>query len=450
MLKKIIVWGLLIAIGHSGAARVATLREERWDKLSSEKSADLILEVIKYFEESYVDPKKTGRKELLQRALNGILSADPHSCYFKPEEYQTLCDHTRGEFGGLGMEVTWDNGAIKVVAPIDDTPAARAGLKAKDLIIAIDGTPVIGMSSVTEAVGKMRGKPGTSVKLLIKREGVKTPFLVTLVRQIIAIKSVKWRTEGDIGYIRISTFDEKVTDLLEKAIRELRSSIGKSFKGFVIDLRDNPGGLLDQAISVANLFIDRGLIVSTKGRRPEHDSVTKAIPGNAIVGEVPVVVLINEGSASASEIVAGALQDHKKALIVGETSFGKGSVQNLLPLSGGENGAIKLTVARFYTPSGHAIQGKGIEPDVVIRPMSVVEAQTPFQIREKDLMGSLSSEEKKQQMESTSVKSETAPAESSETAPSSAKPVEDYQLARALEIVKALSVFFLEKPKSER
>jgi carboxyl-terminal processing protease len=437
---------------------------DTFDTLNREKAAMVFLEIMDRIIEKHVD--KVDIKKLVQGALDGMLSrVDSHSGYFDPEEFQKLCEHTKGEFGGLGMEVTSENNLIKIISPIDDTPAAKGGLKAGDLIVAIDNTPVSGLT-LYEAVNRMRGKPGTSVKLLIKRDGEKNPLTFDLLRQIIAIQSVKWRAEGDVGYIRVSTFDEKTTELMEKAVTDLKKTLGSKLNGYVIDIRDNPGGLLDQAISVVNLFIDKGVIVSTKGRRPEHSSVASAIPGNAIIKDIPVVVLINEGSASASEIMAGALQDHKKALIMGEPSFGKGSVQTLFPLSNGKNGGVKLTIARFYTPLGNPIQGHGIKPDVVVEQLKNATIEKPkVNIREKDLARSLSAEKvetdpKEIPVNEKGLKGKEQPALPNAPAPAGEKKepnvlesndkeevIKDYQLLRAIDTVKALYNFYFQRPQ---
>jgi len=270
---------------------------------------------------------------------------------------------TRGEFGGLGIEVTMEDGLVKVVAPIDDTPAAKAGVMANDLITKLDNEPVNGLT-LNQAVEKMRGPVNTKIKLTIMRKGEDKPFDVTIVRDVIRVKSVRFHTEGDdVGYIRITQFDERTTDGLKKAISDLSSQLGSDkIKGFVIDLRNNPGGLLDQAISVSDAFLDKGEIVSTRGRNAEETQRFNARSGDLTKGK-PIIVLINGGSASASEIVAGALQDHKRATLVGTRSFGKGSVQTIMPL-GADNGALRLTTARYFTPSGRSIQAKGIEPDI--------------------------------------------------------------------------------------
>jgi carboxyl-terminal processing protease len=441
MFKKIRFCAFLLAV--SGSIAIGKEIPPRSEPSGSPKESvsgkelKIIGNVLEYFKRFYVDEKASeDASKVLHRALNGILGADPHSCYFDAQEYKSLCEHNEGKFSGLGIEITREtsDSAIRIIAAIDDTPAALAGLKAKDLIVAINNTPVATMT-LLEAVDRMRGEPGTTVTLLIKREGVKQPLSMVITRKIIAIRSVKWRAEGDVGYIRISTFDEKVGALTEQAILELKKKIGKPLKGFVIDLRDNPGGILDQAVAVANLFIDRGIILSTKGRRSENNTVVAAIPRNALVHDTPLVVLINDGSASASEIVAGALQDHKKAIVLGDRSFGKGSVQSLLPLEGGKQGAIKLTIARFYTPLGRPIQGRGIIPDIPVKQMALVEANPLIQIREKNLANSLSPEEAAAQDDKTK---DPASAEGDLTA-------KDYQLTRAIETVRALAIFTLNK-----
>jgi len=302
-------------------------------------------------------------EKLVEAAVNGMLtSLDPHSSYMSPKRFKDMRQQTRGEFGGLGIEVTMADGVIKVVTPIDDTPAAKAGLRANDLITHLDGERVRGLT-LNQAVDKMRGKVNTPLVLTIVRKGKDAPFDVTIVRDIIRVKSVKFSKEGDIGYVRITTFSEQTQDGLDKAMKKLKDQVGDGLKGYIIDLRNNPGGLLDQAISVSDTFLQRGEIVSTRGRNASETQRFAARKGDLADGK-PIVVLINGGSASASEIVAGALRDHKRATILGTRSFGKGSVQSIIPLNG--QGAIRLTTARYYTPSGTSIQAKGIVPDVLI------------------------------------------------------------------------------------
>ena len=302
--------------------------------------------------------------DLIDNAINGMLTGlDPHSSYMNAKRFQDMQVQTRGEFGGLGIEVTMENNVIKVVSPIDDTPAAKAGIQAGDLIVEIDGTQVQGMT-LNEAVDKMRGKVNTPITLTVVRQGKPEPFDVKLTRDVIRIKSVKWEMQGEtVGYIRISSFNEQTQEGLDGAMAAIKAKAGDKLKGYIIDLRNNPGGLLDQAISVSDTFLEKGEVVSTRGRNPDESQRYNAQAGDTADG-MPVVVLINGGSASASEIVGGALQDHKRAKLIGTRSFGKGSVQTIIPLGG--DGALRLTTARYYTPSGRSIQAKGIDPDFLV------------------------------------------------------------------------------------
>ncbi|EXL10477.1 S41 family peptidase [Aquamicrobium defluvii] len=310
----------------------------------------------------YVTPPDD--KALVENAINGMLtSLDPHSSFMNAEAAQDMRVQTKGEFGGLGIEVTMENDLVKVISPMDDTPAAKAGVLAGDFIARIDGEEVRGLT-LNDAVQKMRGPVSTPITLTILREGADKPLEIKVVRDIIKVKAVKFRADDDVGYIKITSFTEKTYEDLEAAIASIRKDIPKDkLKGYVLDLRLNPGGLLDQAVSVSDAFLDRGEIVSTRGRDPKDVTRFDAKPGDSIDGK-PVVVLINGGSASASEIVAGALQDLRRATVVGTQSFGKGSVQTIIPL--GENGALRLTTALYYTPSGKSIQGKGISPDIKV------------------------------------------------------------------------------------
>ncbi len=304
-------------------------------------------------------------EELIESAINGMLtSLDPHSSYLNPKDFSDMRVQTRGEFGGLGIEVTMENELVKVVSPIDETPAAQAGVLAGDLISKIDGENVRGIS-LQQAVEKMRGEVNTPIVLTILREGADKPLEITIIRDVIKVRSVRHRVDdGEIGILDVNAFNEQTFEGLEKAIKSIREEVGDDkLKGFVVDLRLNPGGLLDQAVSVSDAFLDRGLIVSTRGRNADETRRHSARPGD-LTGGKPVVVLINGGSASASEIVAGALQDHKRATIVGTRSFGKGSVQTIIPL--GSNGALRLTTALYYTPSDRSIQGKGIDPEIIV------------------------------------------------------------------------------------
>jgi carboxyl-terminal processing protease len=325
---------------------------------------NLFGEVFERVRAAYVE--KPDDNKLVQSAINGMLAGlDPHSSYMDPSSLRNMQVQTRGEFGGLGIEVTMEDGLVKVVAPIDDTPAAKAGVMANDIITKIDNEQVHGLT-LNQAVEKMRGPVNTKIKLTIIRKGQDKPIEVTIARELIRVKSVRSHAEGDdVGYIRITQFSEQTTEGLKKAISDLTSQLGSDkLKGFVIDLRNNPGGLLDQAISVSDAFLDKGEIVSTRGRNAEETQRFNAHAGDLTKGK-PVIVLINGGSASASEIVAGALQDQKRATLVGTRSFGKGSVQTIMPL-GADNGALRLTTARYFTPSGRSIQAKGIEPDIKV------------------------------------------------------------------------------------
>jgi carboxyl-terminal processing protease len=327
------------------------------------RDLNLFGDVFEKIRTDYVE--KPDEQKLVEAAINGMLaSLDPHSSYMDAKSYRDMQVQTRGEFGGLGIEVTQEDGNIKVVTPIDDTPASKAGIQSGDLIVAIDGEAVSGLT-LNQAVDKMRGAVGTSVTLKIQRGKDKEAQDYKLQRAVITIKSVKSDVKDDVGYIRITQFNEQTFDGLKQAMQKFQSDIpGDKFKGYILDLRNNPGGLLDQSIEVANSFIDRGEIVSTRGRNADETQRYTARSGGDLSRGKPLVVLINGGSASASEIVAGALQDHKRATIMGTRSFGKGSVQTIIPL--GENGALRLTTARYYTPSGRSIQAKGIEPEVQI------------------------------------------------------------------------------------
>ena len=318
----------------------------------------------------YVDPVTD--KDLVENAINGMLTGlDPHSSYMNSKAFRDMQVQTKGEFGGLGIEVTQDNGFIKVISPIDDTPASRAGVKAGDIITALDGRTVQGLS-LNDAVDKMRGSPNSKITLTIKREGVDKPLEVSMLREIIHIQVVKQRmVSGDIGYVRLTQFTEQADAALKQAVRTLRQQSGGKLKALILDLRNNPGGLLDQAVAVSGDFVNQGEIVSTRARHSE-DAQRWDAKGNDITGGLPLVVLINGGSASSSEIVAGALQDHHRAVLLGTRSFGKGSVQTVIPLPG--NGAMRLTTARYYTPSGRSIQGLGIAPDV---PVTETREETP-------------------------------------------------------------------------
>jgi carboxyl-terminal processing protease len=387
------------------------------------KQLNLFGEVFERVRAEYVDD--VSDDTLVESAINGMLtSLDPHSNYLNTKNFNDMKVQTRGEFGGLGIEVSMENGVVKVVSPIDDTPAARAGLKPGDLITHLDGDPVQGMS-LPEAVEKMRGLINTEIKLTIRREG-KEPFDVKLTRATIKIQSVRSHLEGDnIGYIRITSFNEQTDVGLNNVMKNLKQQAGNKLLGVILDLRNNPGGLLDQAVAVSDAFIDKGEIVSTRGRRAEDAQRYNARPGDIAAG-LPIAVLINGGSASASEIVAGALQDHHRAILLGTKSFGKGSVQTIIPLPG--HGAMRLTTARYYTPSGRSIQAKGIDPDIVVEAAKI---EKPTEKGEKPVK---SSDLKKDD-------SGDDPPEQSSVDPAVMGTPADYQLARAVDMLRGIALF---------
>jgi carboxyl-terminal processing protease len=327
------------------------------------RQLSLFGDVFERVRADYVEKPDDGK--LIESAINGMLAGlDPHSSYMDSKSFRDMQVQTRGEFGGLGIEVTMEEGLIKVVAPIDETPAAKAGIMANDIITHLDDEPVQGLT-LNQAVEKMRGPVNTKIRLKIMRKGQDKPVEVAITRDIIRVRSVRSRLEGDdVGFIRVTQFNEQTTDGLKKAIADLSTQAGDKLKGFVVDLRNNPGGLLDQAISVSDSFLEKGEIVSTRGRNAEETQRFNARAGD-LTKTKPLIVLINGGSASASEIVAGALQDHRRATVIGTRSFGKGSVQTIIPLGSG-NGALRLTTARYFTPSGRSIQAKGISPDIEV------------------------------------------------------------------------------------
>ena len=391
---------------------------------------ELFGDVLDTVDRQYVS--KVDDKKLIEAALEGMVnSLDPHSDYLNPEAFNDLEDQTRGEYGGLGLEITSEDGAVKVISPIDGTPAARAGIKPGDYIMAVDGQNILGMS-VSDAVKQMRGKPGEAVTLTIGR--AKTdPFDVKLIREIIQPKSVAYHMEGDYGYVRLSGFNEKATDETLAAIEDLKAKNPK-MKGLILDLRNNPGGLLDQAVGVAGLFLDGGQVVSQRGRDP-HDVEVYNAKGHDVLNGAPLVLLINSGTASASEIVAGALQDRHRAQIVGVTSFGKGSVQTVIPLRGGLDGAVKLTTARYYTPSGRSIQKTGIEPDLEVaqtREEAQQIADQAFQFTEASFRNALATDDGETR------RGAHEPAEAPPAAFDEKKG--DFQLTRALDVLKYGSV----------
>src|SRR5712692_8855397 len=391
----------------------------------SYKQLDLFGDVFELVRADYVDDVTD--ETLIEGAINGMLTAlDPHSNYLNSKNFNDMKVQTRGEFGGLGIEVSMENGLVKVVSPIDDTPAAHAGLKPGDLITHLDGTPVQGLT-LPEAVDRMRGPVNSDINLTIRREG-REPFDVKLTRAIIKIQSVRSHIESkNIGYIRITSFNEQTDVGLANAMKSLKQQADNKLIGIILDLRNNPGGLLDQAVAVSDAFLDKGEIVSTRGRRADDAQRYNTRPGTKPASGLPMAVLINGGSASASEIVAGALQDHHRAILLGTRSFGKGSVQTIIPLAG--HGAMRLTTARYYTPSGRSIQAKGIDPDIVVEAAKI---ERPSADKKDDK--SAAAGDKKDD------KSESA-AEKSTVDPSIMGTADDYQLARAVDMLRGIALF---------
>ena len=390
------------------------------------KQLNLFGDVFQRVQEQYVDG--VSDKELIESAISGMLqSLDPHSSYLSPESYKDMQVKTKGTFGGLGIEITMEDGFVKVISPIDDTPAANAGMKSGDLIIGIDGESIKGLT-INEAVSKLRGPVNSKVTITVVRDK-EDPFEIEIVRDVIKIRSVKHEVINEIGYVRLTTFSDTTTSGMEKSINEIRKELGDKFQGLILDLRNNPGGLLNQSISVADSFLDQGEIVSTQGRKEDDTSRIFAKKGDLIDGK-PLIVLINSGSASASEIVAGALKDHSRAIIVGTRSFGKGSVQSIIPLPG--NGAMRLTTARYYTPSGISIQAKGIEPDIKVEAgMTETKKEANQNRREENLRGALDKKELESN-EQKNKKSDASPVE---------KLLQDNQISRAVDLIKGIHLF---------
>ena len=384
---------------------------------------NLLGEVLERTKHSYVE--EVTDKKLIESAINGMLtSLDPHSSYLDAKSFNYMNEQTKGKFGGIGIEITMDNGLVKIVSPIDDTPADKAGIKAGDYITHIDGETVIGLG-LNEAVSKLRGKIGTKVKLSIRRVNSK-PIEITIKREEIKIQSVKSEIKDEsISYIRISSFTEDIDKTIIDAINKAKKELKNKFLGIVIDVRNNPGGLLDQAVEVSDLFLEKGEIVSTRSRN-EEDTVKFMATAGDIAKDLPIVVMINEGSASASEILAGALQDHHRAIVLGEKSFGKGSVQTVMPL--GDFGAMRITTARYYTPSGRSIQAKGIEPDIEVKPAKVEEFESyALNLSEAELNNALKNDSNEESKENKKEKNK--------------EDLKDYQLVRALDLVKALALY---------
>ena len=378
-------------------------------------------ESIEKIKSDYVE--NIDNKEIVESAINGILSSlDPHSSFLNAKSLNDMKIQTKGEFGGLGIEVTMENGFVKVISPIDNTPAFKAGIKAGDYITHLDKESVVGLT-LDEAVGKMRGPIGSKLKVTIGRVNTE-PFDLTIKRDIIKITSVRSKLEKDVGYIRITTFSEQTNKSTSDAIKKLKKE-NKDLKGFILDLRNNPGGLLEQAVAISNLFLEKGEIVSTRGRDSENPETYKAKPGDILNG-LPLVVLINGGSASASEIVAGALQDHKRAIILGTQSFGKGSVQTIIPVN--PFGALRMTTARYFTPSGKSIQKKGISPDIIVEEAKIEKVEKRDGGRESDLKGALDNPNQESDKKNNDNKNEEV-------------SINDFQLSRALDLVRGISLY---------
>ena len=446
--------GIMVVLGGLVLAPVSAPKADRSETY---RQLNLFSDVFTRIRSNYVE--EVDDSEMIEAAINGMLtSLDPHSSYLNAERFEDMQVQTKGEFGGLGIEVTMENGLVKVISPIDDTPAHKAGIEAGDFLTALDGEPIMGLT-LSEAVDLMRGKPGTPLVVTVARRGEREQFDVEIVRDIIKIKSVRHKAEGKTGYVRITSFNEQTEPGLRKAFKELREEIGEDINGIVLDLRSNPGGLLDQAAAVSDAFLERGEVVQTRGRDPQDIQRYHAQSGDLANG-LPIVVLINGGSASASEIVAGALQDYHRALIVGTKSFGKGSVQTIIPL-GQENGAM-----RYFTPSGRSIQAEGIEPDVLVEQAKIEKIDRGDNRRrtEAGLRGHLDNpngdeaeEGGKDNGENVADAPEDAELDAEEPATtddipltdrdkpedeksSTDRAIEDYQLAYALDLIKGLSI----------
>ena len=435
LLRLFVFTSLIISlfVGITAPAHAASSREEIIEKI------EILGDVLERIRTHYVE--EVTETEVIENAINGMLtSLDPHSAYLSTEDFTDLREQTQGEFGGLGIEVTMEKGLVKVVAPIEDTPAYEAGIESSDMIIKIDDEDVQGMK-LSDAVDRMRGKPGTDILLKIFREAEQRTFDVTITRAVIKIKPVKSRLEdGSIGYIRITSFNDNTDRSLKEHLKNLEKENNGPLTGVVLDLRNNPGGLLTQAVAVADAFLENGEIVSTRGRIRGQNTRYTARKGDLLEGK-PVVVLINGGSASASEIVAGALRDHKRAIILGTKSFGKGSVQTIMNLRGGAG--MRLTTALYYTPSGISIQATGIEPDIEVKPLKdVEEIDTNGYPSEASLRGHIDVNDKKEaDAADKTTKEETAEDAEKRTAGKAVKNEKDFQLLRALDVVRALSLW---------
>ncbi|RCK47951.1 S41 family peptidase [Thalassospira profundimaris] len=419
---------LALATGMTFGLASPSLAQSSTSSAETYRLLNLFGDVFEQVKAKYVE--EVDDKQLIEAAINGMLtSLDPHSSYLNMDNFEEMQVDTRGEFGGLGIEVTMEDGFVKVISPIYDTPAEKAGLQPGDFITHIDGTAIRGLT-LNDAVEMMRGKVNTDIVLTIIRKGEQAPFDVTLTRAVIKIQSVRAEVKEDIGYIRITKFNEQTFSGLQRAITNMRDQIGPEIKGLVIDLRNNPGGLLDQAISVSDAFLDKGEIVSTRPRDTQNTERYNARSGDLAEG-LPMIVLINDGSASASEIVAGALQDHRRAIIMGTRSFGKGSVQTILPMPG--NVALRLTTARYYTPSGKSIQEVGIVPDIIVPQARVESIEGDTRRSEASLNGALRNEDAHTNDTEKDANSRRDQAEQ--------LAIDDYQLSRALDMIRGISLF---------
>lgn len=421
---------LLLVLAVFASFSTNSVQAKELDSSILEK-LDIFTEVFERVRLNYVE--ELSGSEIMDKAISGLLTdLDPHSSYLPPKSYKSMFEQTSGEFGGLGITVSWDKGVVKVISPIDDTPADKAGIQAGDYIIKIDGEDVEG-TSLAKAVEKMRGKVGTKITITILREGEK-PFTKTLKREKIKTPAIKSDLKDNgIGYIRVTSFNKTVEDNVLKALADLKKeNKDKELSGLVLDLRNNPGGLLDQAVKLSDLFLNKGDIVSTKGRNESQNQVYKATEGDVLNGK-PIVVLINSGSASASEIVSAALKDHKRAIVMGTKTFGKGSVQTVIPLSG--NAGMKLTTALYYTPNNETIQAKGVTPDIEVKQAKLEELKYDITFSESSLNGHLETEEEKANKAKKNDKKTTLEKNNK------TNERKDYQLLRAIDTIKALAIW---------
>ncbi len=416
-----------IVAGLTGFALMTMAVQAAAESSETYRQLNLFGDVFERVRAEYV--REVTDEDLIEAAINGMLtSLDPHSSYLNAKNYRDMQVQTKGEFGGLGIEVTMENGYVKVVSPIDDTPAFRAGVKAGDLVTHIDDEQVLGLT-LAQAVEKMRGPVNTNIKLTISREGTDKPLEVSITRAVIKVQSVRSRAEGNAAYVRITSFSEQTESGLKRAISKLKEQLGENFTGVILDLRNNPGGLLDQAVAVSDAFLDQGEIVSTRAKDPADVQRFSARDGDLADGK-PVIVLINGGSASASEIVAGALQDHRRAILLGTKSFGKGSVQTIMPLAG--HGAMRLTTSLYYTPSGRSIQQTGISPDILVQQAKLEVLDARPRRSEANLRNAI-----KNTNGENGIKTE----ENNGAKPVTDAAPQDYQLIRALDLLRGLALY---------